>query len=254
MHFFAAAFSAHDGDKKPQGHRPEVTPAMIAGTSAPSQETMSNANHRGPLQILLNVSKMDTGSRIQLAALIAQFAPQSAVYAANPLLKEAVDAVLQAGVTLDAASKDTDAQKQAYLASIVIRDTVQGQFDAHAAVLKASAQNVCKTEQDIQSLGLHRRPAKAAPAPLVPPKVIIAQPGKEKGSISVHALRMPGLTKYVAEICDGPTPGNFQPLPGTTARRTLVGYVSGQQYWIRYATERGVTRSAWSEPVPVVAR
>jgi hypothetical protein len=240
--------------KDPRATVLEVTPAIIAGTSPPSEKAMSNSSLSSPMQIMLTLSRLDIGSRLRLVSLIAKFAPQSAVYAANPLLKEAVDTVLQSGVTLDAFTKDTEAKKQAYLASIVVRDAARQQFDADAGVLKASAQNTCKTEQDIQSLGLHRRQPRAAPAPLVPPSIIIALPGKEKGSILTHAGRMPGLHKYVAEISDGPTPGSFKALPGTGVKRNLQGYVSGQQYWIRYATERGSARSAWSEPVPVIAR
>jgi hypothetical protein len=43
-------------------------------------------------------------------------------------------------------------------------------------------------------------------------------------------------------------------LPGTSAKRTIEGYVSGKQYFIHYCTERGQQRSAWGDPVPVLAR
>ncbi len=42
-------------------------------------------------------------------------------------------------------------------------------------------------------------------------------------------------------------------LNGVAAKRTITGLVSGQGYWLKYCTERGALRSAWSAPVYCVA-
>jgi hypothetical protein len=42
-------------------------------------------------------------------------------------------------------------------------------------------------------------------------------------------------------------------LNGAQARRVISGLESGKGYWIKYATERGSNRSAWSDPVYCVA-
>jgi hypothetical protein len=77
-----------------------------------------------------------------------------------------------------------------------------------------------------------------------------------KGGILAHALKMAGLFKYICAIstdATSTTTGTYTVQNGTAAKRTITGLVSGQGYWIKYCTERGVLRSAWSTPVYCVA-
>src|SRR5262245_690137 len=101
---------------------------------------MSLAHKSPTMQVDLTLSKFDIADRIKLAALIAKFAPKSAIYGSDAVVKDSADALINDGVALDAANKDAEAKKQAYLAAIATRDALQQQFDTDAAVLKASAE------------------------------------------------------------------------------------------------------------------
>ena len=88
----------------------------------------------------------------------------------------------------------------------------------------------------------------------VPPETVTAIPAKKVKGILAHAVKIPGLYKYYCSISTDPTStGTYTTLNGTAARRTITGLVSGQGYWIKYCTERGSVRSAWSNPVYCVA-
>jgi hypothetical protein len=140
------------------------------------------------------------------------------------------------------------------VAALVARDTETALTDGDLHVLKALADTLFKTEADFHANGLNQK-IKSAPAALLPPVTVTAKSGKKlKGSILVHATRLPGLFKYICAISVDPiTATSWTVLPGTPSKRTLTGLVSGQGYWIRYATERGVNRSDWSAPVYCVA-
>ena len=203
------------------------------------------------------VSKLKRGGKVSLAALVGQFAPTSPVCAANPAMKAAADAVIAAGPVLAAASADTTTKKQAYLASVTVRATSEQAIDNALDVFSSNAATYCKSAQDLASLGVSQKPTKAEkgpPVPLVPPVTVTAKAGAQKGTIDARAERIAGLSKYILGLSTTGVPGSFTVQPGTASRRTLSALVSGQQYWIQYCTERGQLRSAFSDPIPVVAR
>jgi hypothetical protein len=218
------------------------------------KEAMAAENKVDTVLIDMNLGDLGKVGRVQIASVIGQFAPKSTLYQTNASLKQAADDIIAAGADLDAKIKAKEAAKQTYLTAVGAEATSQRAFDNTAGVFKAQAQIFCKTAQDAQNLGCNRK-VKRPKVALTGDLKIDAKPGADLGSILLHVTRIPGLEKYVAEISVNPmTATSWQPLPGTTARRKLLGLVSGQQYWIRFCTERGTDRSSWSEPVPVIAR
>ena len=157
----------------------------------------------------INTSKLSRVEKTALVALIAQFAPQSPLCAANPPLEAAVDDLVLKAADFSTKNQDATTKQQAFFAAVTARGTSKVAVDNALEVFKSNAKTFCKSEQDLKNLGVSRKPTK-----------------KEKGP----------------------------PVPGTSSTRTLTGLVSGQQYWIRYCTERGQTRSEWSAPILVTAR
>ena len=206
------------------------------------------------MRIVLNLARLGTAGRAKLATLVGQFAPNSAVYLAVPSVKEIADKVLAGGVDLQAKQKDVEVKKKAYAMAVVARDTSDQQLAAHLNAYRGVASSVCKAALEVEGLAL----SKAVPSPPVPlsaPTKVTAKAGKEKGSFTSHAVRIPGLQKYIVEVSvETVTATSFQQVAGTGAKRAFAGYESGKGYWIRYCTERGQQRSAWSDPVYVVAR
>lgn len=205
-------------------------------------------------QVELNLSTLGMAGRLSLIAVVAKFAPFSIQYANNAAYKAAVDKFIAHGPTLTAADQGADAARKAATAAVAARDAELAATDADAHVLKAQAEAILKTSVDFQNNGLNRR-VRNPPVPLVPPEVVTATAAKTaKGSIVAHAIKLPGLYKYICAIStDATSTGNYSVLNGTAAKRTLTGLVSGQGYWVKYCTERGSNRSGWSTPIYCVA-
>ena len=214
---------------------------------------MTTAHQPDHLAVALNIAQLGILGRLTLIAIVAKAAPNSPFYS-DAEVKAIVDRVVAHGPTLTAAHNDAEAKKKAAIAAITLRDDEVAATDKDVGLLRAKAVAVCKTEADLQTLGLARR-AKPSPPDLVPPVKNTAVPGKKaKGTIDVHALRIPGLSKYICAISPDPvTPTSYTVLNGTAARRTITGLESGKGYWIKFCTERGDQRSDWSAPVYCVA-
>jgi hypothetical protein len=207
------------------------------------------------MRIALNLTRLGVAGRTQLAAVIAKFAPQSAIYQSVTSIKELADKVIASGADVEAKQKDVNNKKKAYLGSIADRDTSDQQLAADLSAFCGAAGGVCKTQLDVENLGLSKAAPPSPSAQLTPPVTVTARTGKEKGSFSSAAKRVPGLSTYIAEVSPEPmTETSFQQVPGTGTNREFSGYESGKGHWVRYCTERGQERSAWSEPVYVVAR
>jgi hypothetical protein len=205
-------------------------------------------------QIELNLSQLGVLGRLTLIALITKFAPASSQYAGNAAYKAAVDKVVAHGPTLTAAQNTAEAAKKAATVAVVARDTETASADGDLNVLRAMGETLFQTDADFQNNGFNRRIRKP-PVALVPPETVTATPGKNaKGAILAHAIKIAGLYKYICAISTDPTStGTYLVQNGTAAKRMLTGLVSGQGYWIKYCTERGSVRSAWSAPVYCVA-
>jgi hypothetical protein len=205
-------------------------------------------------QISLNLSQLGISGRLALIALITKFAPTSSQYAGNPAYKAAVDKVVAHSSTLGTANDGAEAAKKAATVAVVARDTELAATDGDLNVLKAIGETVFKTDTDFQNNGFNRR-IRNPPVTPVHPDTVTATPGKKvKGSIVAHAVKIPGLYKYICAISTDPTStGTYTVLNGTAAQRTITGLVSGQGYWIKYCTERGSIRSDFSAPVYCVA-
>ncbi len=215
---------------------------------------MSDAHSISNPQADIKLSTLGIAGRLGLLALIAKFAPTSSQYAGNPSYKAAIDKVIAHTPTLTAADSGAEAAKKAASLAIVARDTEVAATDADLNVAVAMGESLFKTDADFQSNGFKRR-VRSPPVALVPPEVVLATPWKKaKGGIVAHAIKIPGLYVYICAISTDPTgTGNYTVQNGTAAKRTLTGLVSGQGYWLKYCTERGALRSAWSAPVYCVA-
>jgi hypothetical protein len=210
--------------------------------------------HKPPvLQVGLNLSQLGILGRLTLIAAVAKVGPTSPFYA-DAEAKVIIDKVIAHGTTLTTANNDAETKKKEATAAITLRDQETAAADADINLLRALALVVCKSEADLHQLGLARR-IKAPPVPLTAPGKVTVAPGKKaKGTIDVHALRIPGLTKYICAISLDPvTPTSYTVLNGAAAKRTISGLDSGKGYWIKYCTERRDQRSEWSAPVYCVA-
>ena len=204
-------------------------------------------------QIKLNLAQLGITGRLALLALIAKFAPTSSQYASNPAYKAAVDKVVGHTATLTASDDGAEAARKAATVAVAARDTEIAATDADLNVVKALGESLFKTDADFHANGFNRRVRKP-PVPLVHPETVTAAPAKKVKGILVHAVKIPGLFKYICAIStDAVSTGTYTVLNGTAAKRTLTGLVSGQGYWIRFSTERGSLRSDWSTPVYCIA-
>jgi hypothetical protein len=206
------------------------------------------------MEVSLNLSKLGTPGRLTLLALIAKFAPGSTQYAQSTEYKTAIDAATAHVPTLTGAENNAEAAKKAAVVALVARDTEIASTDADLRIAAAMAESLFKTEADFHNSGWNRR-IRNPPVALVPPETITAVASKKvKGAIAAHAVRLPGLYRYICAISVDPiTATSFAVLIGTASKRTISGLTSGTGYWIRYCTERGDQRSAWSAPVYCVA-
>jgi hypothetical protein len=206
------------------------------------------------MQVEANLAQLGILGRLTLIALIAKFAPTSTQYATDPDYKKLTDKLIAHGPTLTAAYDQAEAAKKAAQAAVNARDVEVVATDGDFNVWRALAETLFKTEADFHDNGVNRR-VKSPPVELVPPTTITLKPYKKtKGSILSHAQRIAGLTKYICAISVDPvTLTSWQVLNGSQARRVISGLESGKGYWIKYCTERGSNRSAWSDPVYCIA-
>lgn len=214
-----------------------------------------SAKHKPPaMAVKMNLSDLDILGRLTVIALIAKFAPTSSQYKADPDYQKAVDKVIAHGPTLKKANDDAETARKAAEAAVTAREAEVALTDGDISVLRAIAETLFTTEADFHNNGLTKR-EKSTPPELVPPTTITVKPGKKvRGSILSHAKRIAGLTRYILALSPDPiTPTSWQVQNGGAARRTITGLESGKGYWIRYCTERGSERSAWSDPVYCVA-
>jgi len=214
-----------------------------------------STNHKpASMAVKMNLSQLDILAKLTLIALIAKFAPTSSQYAGNADFQKAADKVIAHGPTLKKAHDDAETAQKAATAAITARETEVALADGDLNILRALAETIFKTEADFLANGLTKRD-KSQPVPLVPPVTITVKPSRKvKGAIFSHAKVLPGLTRYVIAISLDPiTATSWEVLTGGQARRTITGLQSGKGYWIKYATERGSDRSAWSDPVYCVA-
>ena len=214
------------------------------------------AKHKpATVAVKMNLAELNILGKLTLIALIAKFAPNSSQYASNPDFKKAVDKVTAHGPTLKQKHDDAETARKAAEAAITAREDEVALTDGDLNVLRALAETVLKTDQDFHDNGLTRLVRGGPKVPLVPPATITVKPGKKaKGSIFCHATRIAGLTRYILAVSPDPvTPTSWVVQNGGQARRTITGLDSGKGYWIRFCTERGSDRSAWSDPVYCVA-
>jgi hypothetical protein len=205
-------------------------------------------------QVQANLGELDVLGKLTLIALIAKFAPNSSQYTGNAEFKTAADRVIAHGPTLKTTHDTAEQAKKAADAAVHAMDVEVVAFDGDFNIFRAIAETILKTDADFNANGLTRH-IKAPPVPLTFPTKITAAPGRRvKGSISVHALKITGLTKYICAISVDPaTPTSYVVQNGTQARRTITGLESGKGYWIKFCTERGSSRSDWSIAVYCVA-
>jgi hypothetical protein len=206
------------------------------------------------IQVNLGLSRLGIDGRKKLLSVIAQAAPQSGLYSADPVLKDAADKVIESGAGLEAAEKTLNGAEQSAVTAKSGLVAAQELFDKDLLFFKSAAETKCKTEKELNDLGFNRR-SRAASVPLSAPEAIVAKPGKEKGSMIVRAKRVGSISTYAAEISADPIgPSTWQAIPGSGGRRMLAGYVSGARYWVRFKALRANEESPWSEAVSTVAR
>jgi hypothetical protein len=213
----------------------------------------SNPKPTNP-QVQVNLSQLDVLGKLTLIALIGKFAPNSTQYAGNAEFKVSADRVIAHGPTLKTAHDTAEQAKKAAETAENARNVEVAAFDGNFNIFRAIAETILKTDADFHDNGLTRH-VKAPPVPLTASISIATSPGKRvKGSIFVHAKKIPGIGKYICAISVDPaTPTSYVVQNGTQARRTITGLESGKGYWIKFCTERGSSRSDWSIAVYCVA-
>jgi hypothetical protein len=206
------------------------------------------------IQVELKLSTLSIEDRVSQAAVLAKMAPQSALYAANAAVKDTADTVIQGGVALQGAATEVQNLEMMLAAAKSVLMAVGTQYDKKMLCFKSALEANCNTDAELNALGFNRRRPKAAAA-LTAPDAIVLKPGKEQGSMIAQAKRVGRSFTYVAEISADPVgSGTWQTIPGSGARRTLSGYVSGACYWVRFRSVRANEESAWSAPAAGAAR
>jgi hypothetical protein len=186
--------------------------------------------------------KRTPASREKRSFIVAGLAPRSLLWQANPGLRRAGEALIQAGVDLGQAlrSKPT-AQGIAWLC---------GEWDMRFNLYAAHAEMAARRPEDLTGLGLALRTV--APHPLVPPLAVTARYDVRRRQMQIHVRRPPGERGCLIEI--SPTPfvsGTFQALGGNGARRVLSGYAPGT-YAVRAAMVGRDRHSPYSQTVIVI--
>jgi hypothetical protein len=201
--------------------------------------------------IQLDFGQLDDAARLELAIGIAKQAPQSALFADNPAIQAAVDAVVAKAKKLDErnlAVAQTRAQLRADISDeLVARTELDGALRALATLTEVGA----KSPSDLVQMAF--RPldtTRSILGPQPPDGIDVQIPKRGHGHVTVSARQSNDKRRhYEVEICPYGS-DTWTRLIGHGKTRTVKG-ASGDQLWVRFATVKGEVQSEWCTPVLV---
>jgi hypothetical protein len=212
---------------------------------------MSKPKKTAAVRVNFAASQLTDQERIEAVGAIGTLAPTSNLYIQYPPVHAAVDAAVQVGVELQAATTHaTNIRAQLVLADEAV-GAVRLKFGQLIGVVKSSVEATNPTVADCAALGLAGTIGRPAPAPLVPPASITVHLGKKHGQFRVAAVA-PGKPKCGAQVSADPIgAATWQDLPGNGKTRTVTGHPSGALVWVRFRIVRNQAQSDWCTPVAV---
>jgi hypothetical protein len=202
------------------------------------------------ITFVLGPDKVDATSRIDRGVKVGSLGPQSPLYTKNADVKSAVDvtttetAALKAAV--DTASTAEAAANTARTALILATQS----WDDSYAVLVATGEKYCVTENDGTSLGMDVRGTTHNPL-AAPISVTLTQDFK-KNLLRILVQRAPGMRSVDIEISADPiTATSWKLLDGNGARRAIALPGKGT-WWIRAASRTASATSDYTTPVSII--
>jgi hypothetical protein len=196
--------------------------------------------------------KVSTLSRISRAEHVGTVGPASAIWQAQPTMKDLGTHLVDAGSTLsedDAAVVNLEA---ALAAARTKRSMDIVTYDAAYNAYAAGAEHFAATTADLQALGL--TPASDTSFPLAAPLGIATKLDPKNGLVDIRVKCAPGLHHCRIEIAsDQAMTQHLTLLPGDGARQSVAGLAAGT-WWIRAAHVRATGTGGFVGPVAVIVK
>jgi hypothetical protein len=202
----------------------------------------------------LSFRELNDAGRHTLAGSIAQLAPSSPLYAANPSIQTSVAALAKKDTTLAQSNTTVENDKKKLVTDTAAETVARTAFDAELNSLVGLTENTATSAADIASMALKpqvRALIQKGPPP-VPDGIDTKYPKKGHGeaTVTVQAPKGARWQFTVQSSPNPPTATSWGLLVGTGRTRTLTG-ASGTQEWVRAARVRGQLQSDWCTPVLV---
>jgi hypothetical protein len=189
----------------------------------------SKNNHRP--RVARMPDKVSVKSRQDRSILVQSNAPSCLIWQAHPSLKDAGEALVQAG--LDLANREKKVQQLLAQAETARRELLSlriawdGRFTVYASCVEARA----RKPEDVTNLALPLR--EEASYELAPPRAVTARYDLEEKLLRILVKRPPGDFGCRIEISPDPVSADsFQAIPGVGARAAIPGLPPGE-YWVR---------------------
>jgi hypothetical protein len=201
-------------------------------------------------RIELDVKSIGEKGLDTLVSAIIQSAPASALVTGNPALQACV-ANIKAASAVAVKTSDDVVKDEAQLAT----DKALA-IDASVALVLAVVQYKGLVETTAKSAAEVISTAftpleKALPGPQQVPVGIDTYIPQKGHKAKVSAQQTGTEKRYAAQICLDLAANVWIDLEGHGKSHWLTGYNMGTVIWVRFATVRGHTRSAWCTPVSV---
>jgi hypothetical protein len=195
--------------------------------------------------------KADETSRIDRGVKVGSLAPQSPLYTKSADVKSAVDITTADTAALKAAVDNASTAEATAKKATTALALAMGTWDGSYAVLVATAQKYCASDNDGTSLGLEVR-GTPTHNPLAMPIAVTLRQDFKKNLLRVHVQRAPGMDSVDIEISPDPiTPTSWKLLDGNGARRAITLPGKGT-WWVRAASRTASATSDYTTPVSII--
>jgi hypothetical protein len=191
-------------------------------------------------------------ARVNRAANVAQVAPTSAIWKAQPTLESAGNNLITLGTNLKAGLTAVSALESQLATARSNYGTLTLAYDVGYNAWVGSVEQYSTSPADVTGLGM--LPLTLGEYVLEAPLGLTATYNPTTALINALVHRAPGLKQAVLQISTDPIgPATWKQLTGTGLRRALSGYAPGT-YWLQAAHVRANTQSAWTAPVAVTVK